>query len=167
MDSYIENLLRNDLILKDESKKDKFYYDETNNIRKFILKEVGFNNHITNAYFVLGGLIIKEEQESRIDLLKKQLKLGSEVLEIKFKTLTGKKKDLFSLLNYPKIQILIKWIFDSEICIHFTVLNFLYFSLADIPDSITNDEVSLNSLFTFYRPLKDALYQEVMKDIES
>jgi hypothetical protein len=91
MDSYIENLLRNDLILKDESKKDKFYYDETNNIRKFILKEVGFNNHITNAYFVLGGLIIKEEQESRIDLLKKQLKLGSEVLEKKFKTLTGKK----------------------------------------------------------------------------
>ncbi|MCH3976114.1 MAG: hypothetical protein LKE36_00670 [Bacilli bacterium] len=49
MDSYIENLLRNDLILKDESKKDKFYYDETNNIRKFILKEDGFNNHITNA----------------------------------------------------------------------------------------------------------------------
>ena len=77
----------------DNQTKYVFYYDESNNCRKFWAddsKQV-FNTDYT-ADFVLAGLVRKEEDkvEASIESFRKPLKLQSNVEEIKFKNLYAK-----------------------------------------------------------------------------
>ena len=54
-----------------------FYYDETNNIRKFYLRETDFNYSFTSN-FILGGLVYEGVQPD-IQILFKKLNLQSNI----------------------------------------------------------------------------------------
>nr|WP_293107774.1 hypothetical protein [Okeania sp. SIO2F4] len=64
-----------------------FYYDETNNIRKFYVKEfdfnVSFNSKDFHSNFVLGGLVYEGSQPD-IKPLFDRLKLQKNIKDVKF-----------------------------------------------------------------------------------
>lgn len=163
----IDTLLSNEIIPKDITIKDIFFYDETNNIRKFILKQDGFNNDLSNSYFVLGGLIIKAKEKYEIEKFIESLRLQKNINEIKFKTLAGKVSNFKQLLSNQRISTFIEWIYNSNIYVHYTSLNFIYYSLADIVDSLGFDDIHMNTLYRFHGQLKSVLYSEVMKDLDA
>ncbi len=78
-----------------------FYYDETNNIRKFYVKEANFNSCFT-ANFVLGGMVY-EGTSPNVNSLISKLNLQKTVKELKFKHIaTGK---FLNCLNSEKLNI--------------------------------------------------------------
>ncbi|MDD2781060.1 MAG: hypothetical protein PHR02_05910, partial [Sulfuricurvum sp.] len=115
----------------------KFFYDETNNIRKFRFKEEGGLNipveQITKD-FVLGGVVHKKNTDSfDLEKLKRDLFLDKSSNEIKFKHIA--KGDLFDCLKSKKLQTIFDWILANDLNIHFSSLNILYWSIVDIIDS--------------------------------
>ena len=60
-----------------------FYYDETNNIRKFYVRKIDFNSYF-NSNFVLGGLVYQRSSPN-IKLLFDRLNLQKNITEVKLK----------------------------------------------------------------------------------
>lgn len=118
-----------------------FYYDETNNYKKIRIRDTGLNDN--NAFFknyVLGGICFLKTQESSINIselfntkLKKYLN-G----EIKSSKLFKECKSFLDCLNKYQVSAILEWI--SNVCfIHYSSLNCLYYSIADVVDSLLTD----------------------------
>lgn len=153
---------------------DKFYffYDETNNCRKFWIKptqQSGIFN--TNIYedFVLGGLVY-EGDKLQIDFedLRDLLGLQKNVKEIKFKGQFSESTFL-ECMKKKRVTTLLKWIEDNDIYIHYFHVNNLYYALVEIVDSImTMEELYDFDIFsiknTFYKMLrgKESNLQKIM-----
>ncbi|MDH5729380.1 MAG: hypothetical protein OEZ58_10345 [Gammaproteobacteria bacterium] len=133
-----------------------FYYDETNNIRKFYVNEFDFNSAFTEN-FVLGGLVHKgsaPEVQHLID----SFKLQSTAKEVKFKHIA--KGNFLDCLNSQKLYLFLKFIKNSNLYIHYSSLNLLYWSIVDIVDSaIVNSEASQKLGPQFANKLKNDLYK--------
>ncbi|MBF2374483.1 hypothetical protein IA854_10040 [Listeria seeligeri] len=69
------------------------------------------------------------------DSLKNNLRLQKSTKELKFKHIT-KKTDFLSCLDQSKVQIFLKWLYQSELYLHYSTTNNLYFTLVDIIDDI-------------------------------
>lgn len=142
-----------------------FYYDETNNIRKFYVKEEGFNNSF-NTNFVLGGLVHEQTYKPNIQPLITSFKLQPTIKEIKFKHITS--GDFLQCLDSDKLQLFLQFIKDSEFYVHYLNLNVLYWSLVDIIDSaIAESEVAISLGPYFGNHLKNDLYKLSRLEIES
>jgi len=116
-----------------------FYYDETNNIRKFYVRELDFNAAFTEN-FILGGLV-HEGPVPDVQPLIDSFNLQSTVKEVKFKHLA--KGSFLDCLKSQKLNLFLKFIKDSNLYIHYSSLNILYWSIVDIVDSaIENSEAS-------------------------
>lgn len=140
-----------------------FYYDETNNIRKFYLKKNGFNeNYHTN--FVLGGLV---SNESTIDLesLFHVLKLQSSTQEVKLKHIVKGKTDFLSCLQSSKLEKIFSFLTEQPVYLHFSSVNFLYFSLADIVDSLFK-ACKVGRMKVIDHDIKNKLYLIVKRDLQ-
>lgn len=130
-----------------------FYYDESNNIRKLWLSEDDFNAPI-DSDFVLGGVMhIGQLQNADFDELKEQLRLQKSVKELKFKHIS-KSKDFLGCMSEPKVILLLQWLYQSNLYVHYSNINNLYFAIVDIIDTI---EESSFSPFSFQ--LKNELYK--------
>lgn len=147
---------------------DIFYYDETNNVRKFYLTgatntTTGFNvEH--DLYFVLGGLWVRNGVNVDIQSLLSNLKLQTNIKEIKFKHIAKQSDDFMMCLDSKKLKIYLDWLIDSNIKIHLMTLNYLYYSIVDIIDSILVTTYQSNPAMQdqrINRMLKDALYTSV------
>lgn len=122
-----------------------FYYDESNNCRKFWVDDSKqqFNTDYT-ADFVLAGLVKKEEDTVDVSLesFRKPLKLQGNVEEIKFKKLYAK-GDFLQCVKEKRLFETLLWIDKSPFYIHYTNVNNLFYTLVEIFDSIVNpDEIS-------------------------
>ncbi len=122
-----------------------FYYDESNNCRKFWVDDSKqqFNTDHT-ADFVLAGLVRKEEEkvEASLETFRKPLKLQANVEEIKFKNLYAK-GDFLQCVKERRLFETLSWIDKSPFYIHYTNVNNLFYTLVEIFDSIVkNDEIS-------------------------
>lgn len=122
-----------------------FYYDESNNCRKFWVDDSKqqFNTDYT-ADFVLAGLVRKEEEkvEASLETFRKPLKLQADVKEIKFKNLYAK-GDFLRCLKEERLFETLSWIDKSPFYIHYTNVNNLFYTLVEIFDSIVKpDEIS-------------------------
>ena len=122
-----------------------FYYDESNNCRKFWVDDSKqqFNTDHT-ADFVLAGLVRKEEEkvEASLETFRKPLKLQANVEEIKFKNLYAK-GDFLQCLKERRLFETLSWIDKSPFYIHYTNVNNLFYTLVEIFDSIVKpDEIS-------------------------
>ncbi|MEO9868830.1 DUF3800 domain-containing protein [Ekhidna sp.] len=152
--------------LKDLDKPYTFFYDETNNIRRFYLKHDGFN--VTNdTNFVIGGVLLEGVESTKIDTstLFNGLNLQKSSNELKLKHLA--KGDFVNCLKYDRLNYFLKWLYYSDLYIHYSNINLLYYSLVDIVDSaVSNSEEVLELGSGFIRMLKNTLYKVVMKEKE-
>lgn len=141
-----------------------FYYDETNNIKKFYVKENDFNYTFT-ANFVLGGLV-HLEQSPDVELLIKSFKLQKTVKEVKFKHIAS--GDFLDCLKSEKLKLFLQFLKESNLYVHYSSLNILYWSLVDIVDSaIINSESAKQLGSGFANQLKNDLYKLSRLEIES
>ena len=122
-----------------------FYYDESNNCRKFWVDDSKqqFNTDHT-ADFVLAGLVKKEGDTVDVSLetFRKPLKLQGNVEEIKFKKLYAK-GDFLQCVKEKRLFETLSWIDKSPFYIHYTNVNNLFYTLVEIFDSIVKpNEIS-------------------------
>lgn len=133
-----------------------FYYDETNNIRKFYLTEHGTNVE-EHRNFVLGGIVLAEGQTlPDIAPLRAKLQMQSNASEIKFVHVA--KGDFEQVLASKKLEIVLSWIVEQGILIHFSSVNIIYWAIVDIIDSILA-ETKFKSYQPHHRPIKNELYR--------
>lgn len=141
-----------------------FYYDETNNIRKFYLKEYDFNSVFSNN-FVLGGLL-HEGHAPDIKSLIDSFKLQSSAKEVKFKHIA--KGGFLDCLKSKKLTLFLKFVKSSNLYIHYSSINILYWSIVDIVDSaVSHSEASQQLGPQFANMLKNDLYKLSKKEIDS
>lgn len=141
-----------------------FYYDETNNIKKFYVREYDFNYTFT-ANFVLGGLV-HSEQAPNIQPLVDSFKLQKTVKEVKFKHIAS--GGFLDCLKSEKLKLLLKFIKDSDLYVHYSSINILYWSIVDIVDSaIVSSEHAQQLGPQFANYLKNDLYKLSRLEIES
>lgn len=120
--------------LKGLDDKLRFFYDETNNIRKYYLKEDKFNESI-KTNFVLGGVVLEEGQEVELQPLFDSFGLQKNVVEVKLTNLA--KGNFIDCLESIHLQTIFKYLIDNQLFIHYSSLNFLYYSIVDIIDSLS------------------------------
>lgn len=138
-----------------------FFYDETNNIRKFWITENGLNAKPTN--FVLGGICHRKSKSlSGIDELIKSLYIQQSATEIKFKHLAS--GSYLGVLNSKKIRTLLEWLIHNEIYIHYGTVNILYWSLVDIVDSQCADE-KFRQYVPYVTEIKNELFNLANSDL--
>ena len=144
-----------------------FYYDETNNIKKFYVRENDFNYTFT-ANFVLGGLV-HEGEAPNVQHLIDSFKLQKTIKEVKFKHIA--KGDFLDCLKSEKLSLFMQYIKNSGLYVHYSSINILYWSIVDIVDSaIVDSEIAeefekLGPEFS-YR-LKNDLYKLSRLEIDS
>lgn len=149
--------------LKGLDDKLKFYYDETNNIRKYHLKKDKFNESI-KTNFVLGGIVLEEGQEVEIEPLFDSFGLQNNVVEVKLKNLA--KGNFVKCLDSKHLLSIFEFLLDNDIYIHYSSLNFLYFSIVDIVDSLIEATgIKYNPFYN--RALKNDLYIGIKNNINS
>ena len=141
-----------------------FFYDETNNIRKFHVKEDGFNSPF-QSNFVLGGLVYEGEAPN-VEKLFVELNLQKSVKDVKLQHLA--KGDFLSCLKSKRLNLFLRYLLEHDIYIHYSNINILYYSLVDIVDSaISNSEPAIRLGPEFSRFLKDNLYKLSKLEIDS
>lgn len=153
------------------TKKFTFFYDETGNFRRILIKEEGgFNIKNINSIFVLGGIVLdnslaENELSKDEELLRRMLKIQPTAPEIKLKYIA--KGEFLELLESSNLETFLKWLSDKPIYIHFSLLNILYWSLVDIIDSFIDFNMwgSQFSYIEDYLRLKDELYQAVLNNL--
>jgi hypothetical protein len=141
-----------------------FYYDETNNVKKFSVREDDFNCSFTSN-FILGGLV-HEGTAPNIQSLFEGLNLQKTVKEAKLKHVA--KDDFIDCLASNKLKFFLSYLLESEFYIHYSSLNILYWSLVDIVDSaIANSDVAQQLGIEFANHLKNDLYKLSRLKIDS
>ena len=134
-----------------------FYYDESNNCRKFWLNSSnrGFNFN-PDADFVLAGVASEEEIELTLEELRDSLKLQKNVNEIKSKTLF-RGKDFIECMGIKTVTGLLDILERYNLFVHYEHVNNFYYTVVEILDSITSP--SEIELFGFeYFQLKSTLF---------
>ncbi|MCM3341612.1 hypothetical protein M3650_24050 [Paenibacillus sp. MER TA 81-3] len=143
-----------------------FYYDESNNHRKFRLKQTDIDTRFNvseDEDFVLGGVMYTGNTSiSDVDSLLEQLKLQETVKELKFKYIAC--GDFIQCLSSDKLHSFLKWLLASDLYVHYSNINILYFSIVDIVDSLIVDVGVKELNFVFLNEMKDILYQIVLNE---
>lgn len=135
------------------------FYDETNNIRRLTLSEVGLNAP-ENRSFVLAGIALQPGQRiENIDTLRATLQIQASAAEIKFRHVA--QGDYEAVLSSHRLNLFLKWLLDQGILIHYSTLNVLYWSLIDIIDSLMPDDAF--GIGKYHLHLKSELYDVVTR----
>lgn len=133
-----------------------FYYDETNNIRKFYLTDTGTNVPEHNN-FVLGGIVLAEGNNlPDITHLRTKLQMQSNAPEIKF--IHVAKGDFEQVLASKNLRIILSWIIENGISIHYSSVNIIYWTIVDIIDSILTED-QFKQYQQYHQHLKNELYR--------
>ena len=121
-----------------------FFYDESNNIRKYHNKDGRFN---ASEYqnFSLGGIVLIDSFEiTEFDDLIEMLKFGGNdnFSEFKLKHFLVKKgKNFIEKINSQKLNTLLEYLYLKQgVFIHFQILNFFYYGIVDIVDTLFERE---------------------------
>jgi hypothetical protein len=130
------------LHLEPSNLKLNFYYDETNNIRKFYL-DSDKDNYINSEDnpFILGGIAIEqslleiEQFKQSVQELFKKWGIQSTQKEVKFKHIA--KGDFPTILKSKKVNDLFEFLNKQDVFIHMFLLDVVHWSLIDIIESTT------------------------------
>ena len=133
-----------------------FYYDETNNIGRLLIKPNGLNIQDPKCY-VLGGIVHKGSwNQPSIAQMKSKLRMQQSAAEIKLRNLA--RGNFVELLSSRKVAMFLDWLLSEEICIHYQALDIIYWSVVDIVDSILV-ELRQSQLFDYVYILRGDLYE--------
>lgn len=145
-----------------------FYYDESNNCRKFSLKQKGGKGKFNVdpfEDFILAGVVALSDLQISFEELSQILELQSNVVEIKFKHHFSYGTFL-RCMNRRRVGSLLKWIDRNELFIHYTHVNNFYYAIVEIIDStmtITDMEEMGFDIFS----VKSTFYEMLLKKKES
>jgi len=139
-----------------------FYYDETNNYRKFHFKSGRLN--IDNVgEFLLGGVVVDMGRSIDITELKKEIRLDKTANELKFKHVA--KGSLPDILTSKKIKAVLEFLVSKRIDVHFQRVNSFYWGIVDIIESVFL--ILPNELKLRHWEIKNCLYNALTTDIEN
>ena len=138
-----------------------FFYDETNNIRKFLLTDDGTNVD-EHKNFVLGGIVLLEGQTlPEIAPLREALGMQDNAPEIKFKHVAS--GDFEAVLASRKMARFLAWLRERQLAIHYSRINIVYWSIVDIVDSILASK-RFEAFSHSGREMKNELYRIACMD---
>ena len=144
-----------------------FYYDESNNCRKFSLKHKdgkGKFNVDPFEDFILAGVVDLNDMQISFEELSQILELQNNAVEIKFKNHFSYGTFL-KCMNRRRVGSLLKWIDKNNLFIHYTHVNNFYYAIVEIIDStmtITDmDEMGFN-----YFSVKSTFYEMLLQNKE-
>lgn len=138
-----------------------FFYDETNNIRKFTLTDDGTNVQ-EHKNFVIGGITLQEGQAiPEIDSLRDALGMQNNAPEIKFKHVAS--GDFEAALASRKMARFLAWLTERKIAIHYSSINIVYWGIVDIVDSILASK-RFDAFSMGRREMKNELYRIACMD---
>jgi hypothetical protein len=138
-----------------------FFYDETNNIRKFALTDAGTNVD-EHKNFVLGGIALQEGQSlPDIAPLREALGMQDNAPEIKFKHVAS--GDFEAALASRKMARFLAWLTEQRLAIHYSSINIVYWSMVDIVDSIIASK-RFEAFSHARREMKNELYRIACMD---
>jgi hypothetical protein len=139
----------------------QLYHDETNNIRRLSLGEVGLNVQ-NNKTFVIGGVALMPEKKIvEWKRLRELLNMQPSATEIKFEHLA--KGSYEDALCSHKIATFLQWLLDRDIMIHYSALDPLYWSILDIIESLQTDHrIQINE---YHMELKTELHHAVVQNL--
>ncbi|SDG06653.1 MULTISPECIES: DUF3800 domain-containing protein [unclassified Duganella] len=147
--------------LQHVDKRFTFFYDETNNIRKFYLTDDG-TNVSEHKNFVIGGIALREGQQlPDIDDLRTKMRMQENAPEIKFSHVA--KGDFEQVLASKKLGIALSWLIEHNVLIHYSSVNIISWSLSDIIDSVLMED-RFQHYGPYQRVLKNELYRVVSRD---
>ena len=136
-----------------------FFYDETNNIRKFYLKDNKFNSDCLDN-FVLGGIVFEGEQYFDEQFVS-SLRLQNNPEEIKFKDIAHGK--FLDCLKSERLMKYLEYLHSKDIYAHYSSFNLLYWSLIDIVESAEENCDSKN-IYEYDKEMKNMLYSVVKQN---
>jgi len=133
-----------------------FYHDETNNIRRLHINAGRLNVAELKA-FVLGGIVHEgEPRPMEIQALREAMRIQKSAVEIKLEHVA--KGNFLDVLASRKLTTFLRWVADSGLMIHYHDLDPLYWSIADIIDSILPN-LGDPGLFPYHSLLKSDLVE--------
>lgn len=137
-----------------------FFYDETENLCKFYLTDIGVNDpSALSKDFVLGGIMYEKCPEGVDELFNK---FNLQTNELKYINIS-RNKCFEQILISKRITLILDWLLEKNIYIHISSLGNLYYALSDIIDSIVpNNLIDVN----FLNDLKSVLHQFCKKHFE-
>ena len=135
-----------------------FYYDETGNCGKLILRDSGVNSPSSlSENFILGGVaFIGDKCPISPETLISELKLQSN--ELKFKNIYTKRRNFLDFMETPRISSYINWLYDSDLYIYYATINNLYYALVDMVDSLWESQLQFCFSIEWIIQLKSVLY---------
>lgn len=139
----------------------RLYHDETNNIRRLTLSELGLNVP-DNKTFVIGGVALMLGAEiAGWSQLRQLLQIQPSAPEIKFEHLA--KSSYEDALGSRKLASFLQWLLDQNIMIHYSALDPLYWSILDIIESLqADDRFEING---YHMELKSELQHAVLQNL--
>jgi hypothetical protein len=140
-----------------------FYNDETNNTQKLRINENGLNVADPKV-FVLGG-ILHAGSPRPIDLapLRQAMRIQKTAIEIKLEHVA--KGEFLACLGSSKLTAFLRWLEASELLVHYTEIDPLYWSCVDIIDSILAARSNLARLMPYANHLKSDLVSLLRVDL--
>lgn len=138
----------------------QIYHDETNNIRRLTLTEVGLNAPENKSFVIAGVALQQAETIAEWAQLRGLLRIQSSAPEIKFEHLA--KGSYEDALGSQKMESFLNWLLDRKIMIHYSALDPLYWSILDIVESLqVDDRLQINP---YHMELKTELHNAVLQD---
>ena len=160
-DMQIDNLRRGIPPLRNWDMPIRLYHDETNNIRRLTLGELGLNVP-DNKTFVIGGIALMPTAEiAGWPLLRQLLHVQPSATEIKFEHLA--KGSYEDVLGSRKLASFLQWLLDQNIMIHYSALDPLYWSILDIIESLQADDSF--QIDEYHMELKTELHHAVLQNL--
>lgn len=139
----------------------QLYYDETNNIRRLSLTELGLNAPENKTFAIAGVALAKAQSITGWQELRQLLKVQPSAHELKFELLArGSYEDV---LRSKRIESFLGWLLDQNIMIHYSVLDPLYWSILDIIESLQAD--GRFRIDAFHAELKSELHHAMRQDV--
>ena len=120
-----------------------FYYDESDNIRKFTIKNKGFNSDLFTQ-FTLGGIVGEFEiSDNLLNNLFDMLNLQPTIIELKSKHIFNNRASdsMLNKFQSKKLKIILDYLIESNYYLHYIVINVFYFGVVvEIVDFLLESE---------------------------
>lgn len=131
------------------------YADESNNMRKVRIKD-STKDELKYRFFVIGGIIVPDDFDlNKVKDLYNKLE-GFPENDAKYRFFSHNKANIEDALSYDRFYRLFDFLIKNNIYIHLNILNYWYYAIADIIDSLYVNE---HSDFNENRLLKNGMYE--------
>lgn len=138
----------------------RLYYDETNNIRRLKLSEVGLNAPDAKTFLIGGIALTSDGTLDGWDALRERMRIQASANEVKSKHVAP--GDYEAALGSYKLALFLNWLLERNILIRYSALDVLYWSVLDIVESLMLED-SLD-VVPYHFELKNELHHIVSRE---